>query len=367
MSKEFKNDEDIRKYIGEKPLKKILLLSGENSFNKTGAKKIFEKYLKENEVKVFLKKNKLPEFEELAKIITVVTNFKPDLIIAIGGGCVMDLAKISSVITYSKNIKQDIINSNLKKDKTKVLAIPTTAGSGAEVTSNAVIYINKIKYSVEGSSVRPDYFYLKPELILSSHAYLDGTACFDAISQSVESLFSLNSNDQSVIFAKKGLEILFENFQNYFKNKSISNSHKMLLGANYSGKAINISKTIAPHALSYPFTTLYDIPHGHAVSLTFNEILKFNFINLNRSKNPTDLRSKYEILFNLTKTSNIDDLNSYFEKLKKDLGLEQDYKKLNINLTSDKEKFFSGINNQRLKNNPIKIVKDDLLKIFKIQ
>ena len=367
MSKEFKSDEDIKKFISEKPLKKILLLSGENSFNKTGAKKIFKEYLKKNEFKIFLKKKKLPEIDELEKIIETVGNFRPDLIIAIGGGCVMDLAKISSVINNSKNIKEDVINSNFIENKIKVLAIPTTAGSGAEVTSNAVIYLNKIKYSVEGPSVRPDYFFLKPELILSSNFYLDATACFDAISQSVESLFSINSNDESIMFAKKGLEILFGNFKDYFKNKSIQNSYKMLIGANFSGKAINISKTIAPHALSYPFTTLYGIPHGHAVSLTFNEILNFNFLNMNRSKNPTDLKLKYEILFNLTKTNNIEGLNNYFIKLKQDLGLEQDHKKLNINLISDKEKFFSGINSQRLKNNPIEIAKDDLEKIFKIQ
>ena len=168
MSKEFKSDEDIKKFIGEKPLKKILLLSGENSFNKTGAKKIFKEYLKKNEFKIFLKKKKLPEIDELEKIIEAVGNFRPDLIIAIGGGCVMDLAKISSVITFSKNIKEDVINLNFIENKIKVLAIPTTAGSGAEVTSNAVIYLNKIKYSVEGPSVRPDYFFLKPELILSS-------------------------------------------------------------------------------------------------------------------------------------------------------------------------------------------------------
>ena len=57
----------------------------------------------------------------------------------------------------------------------------------------------------------------------------------------------------------------------------------MAIGANLSGKAINISKTIAPHALSYSFTTMYGVPHGHAVSLSFNKILKFNFYNQNKA------------------------------------------------------------------------------------
>ena len=106
----------------------------------------------------------------------------------------MDLAKISSNLTTSNSLESDILKSNVKN--IRVLAIPTTAGSGAEVTSNAVIYINGLKYSVEGESIKPDYFYLVPELLSSSGFYLDSTACFDAISQSVESMFSVKSNQR---------------------------------------------------------------------------------------------------------------------------------------------------------------------------
>ena len=120
----------------------------------------------------------------------------------------MDLAKISSVFKLEKNFKEKIINSDISKKKIKVLAIPTTAGSGAEVTSNAVIYINKTKYSVENEKVRPDFFCLITSLLLSSNNYLDATAGFDAVSQAVESLFSQKSNKESIFFAKRE----FKNF-----------------------------------------------------------------------------------------------------------------------------------------------------------
>ena len=114
-------------------------------------KKDWEKFIHNREKipnkDLVLKKTKYPEISELKKIIIYLRKIQPDLIIAIGGGSVIDYAKISNVLTFTNNLKKKIINSSFGKIKkyTKLLAIPTTAGSGAEVTSNAVIYVNKIK------------------------------------------------------------------------------------------------------------------------------------------------------------------------------------------------------------------------------
>ena len=363
MENQLTNTLSIKNFILKNKINKILIISGQNSFYKTGADKLFLEILKKNQIFLYLKKKNLPEYTELKKIIEVKQKFNPDLIIAIGGGCVMDLAKISSVFKLEKNFKEKIINSDISKKKIKVLAIPTTAGSGAEVTSNAVIYINKTKYSVENEKVRPDYYCLIPNLLLSSNKYLDATAGFDAVSQAVESLFSQKSNQESIFFAKRSLKILLNN-GNFFTKKNILNSHKMSIGANLSGKAINISKTIAPHALSYSFTTMYGVPHGHAVSLSFNKILKFNFYNQSKAICKYDLKKRYETLFKITKTKNIQELDHYFINFKKKLKLEQNFNKLGINLKRDSRKIFSKVNDQRLKNNPIQLLKTDISLIF---
>ena len=78
----------------------------------------------------------------------------------------------------------------------KLAAIPTTAGSGAEVTSNAVIYINKVKYSVEGDNLKPDFFFLVPELVITASRDIKASAGFDAIAQAIESLISKKSNEK---------------------------------------------------------------------------------------------------------------------------------------------------------------------------
>ena len=119
-----------------------------------------------------------------------------------------------------------------------------------------------------------------------------------------------------------------------------------------------------PHALSYPFTAIYDIPHGHAVSLTFNKFLKYNFLNINKNNANFSLEKRFDKLFKITKTNNIFELDYFFQSLKKKSFLEQNFLKLGINLDKDIDKILKGINNQRLRNNPIKVNKKDLKKII---
>ena len=99
-----------------------------------------------------------------------------------------------------------------------MLAIPTTAGSGAEVTENAVIYIDNIKYSVEGPSVKPDDYLLIPDFISLASKKIRASAGFDAISQSIESIMSLKSNSTSLKYASESLKISISNYLNYIKN-----------------------------------------------------------------------------------------------------------------------------------------------------
>ena len=138
----------------------------------------------------------------------------------------------------------------------------------------------------------------------------------------------------------------------------------MLLAANLSGKAIAISKTTTPHALSYPFSCLFNVNHGHAVSLTLNNVLKFNYYNINKSETPFDLKSRYKILFNLTKTESILELDQYLNFLKKESQLHNNLSKFKINIEKDYSKILSGTNLKRLKNNPIKKDKEILKKIL---
>ena len=358
--------EDIKKFINDKSLKKIFVLCGKKSFVTSGAEDLFKKIIINKEIKLFYKKSELPILEELIEIINDIKNFKPDLILAVGGGAVIDYAKIANVVDVREDLADLIVNYSypFKKKYTKLTVIPTTAGSGAEVTSNAVIYVDGIKHSFESELLIPDNFFLIPEFLISAPNKIKASAGFDAIAQALESLVSKKSNDQSVEYASKSLRVSVNSFISFVNNPNMKNATEMSIAANLAGKAISISKTTAPHAASYPFTSLFDISHGHAVSLFFERFFKFNYDNLDKSETSFDLKKRFDLIFNLFDVPNINDFNSKISLIKNQAKLEDNLTKLNIDINQSSENIFKGINLLRLGNNPVKINGKDILNII---
>ena len=357
---------DLELFINNENFKKIFILVGKKSYKLSGINKTLEKLLEKKTIKFYFKQSSFPECFELLQIINSIKKFSPDLIIAAGGGSVLDYAKIARVLQDEEDLDKKIIKSNyiLKKFSTKLLAIPTTAGSGAEVTSNAVIYVNKIKYSVEGELIKPDFFFLIPDFIRGASNEIKSAAGFDAISQSIESLIAKKSNKESVDYAKRSLEISLKYFLRFLENPNHENTCAMSFAANLSGRAINISKTTAPHAVSYPFTSIFNISHGHAVSLTLNEFLRFNYLNFKHAKCDFDLKKRYEILFNLANDNSFNDLDKHLLNLKKRANLESDFNRLGINSENSFSRIMSGINILRLSNNPVDLDHNDIKNIL---
>ena len=358
--------EDIKKFIDDKSFNKIFILCGKKSFITSGAENLFKKLINEKEIKLFYKNSELPILEELIDIINEIKKFKPDLILGVGGGAVIDYAKMANVVDVRPDLENLIINYSypFKKKNTKLAVIPTTAGSGAEVTSNAVIYVDGIKHSFESELLIPDNFFLIPEFLISAPNKIKASAGFDAIAQALESLISKKSNDQSVNYASKSLRVSINSYISFLNDPNIKNATEMSIASNLAGKAINISKTTAPHAASYPFTSLFNISHGHAVGLFFERFFKFNYDNLDKSETSFDLKQWFELIFNLFDVKTINDFNSKIILMKKKAKLEDNLEILNINVKKSSEKIIKGINLLRLGNNPVKINKKDILKII---
>jgi len=366
MKFNFSSKNELISFLKEEKFKRIFILSGKKSYNLSGVGEIISKLLKSYLTKFYFKTSSYPELTELKKIIVEVKKFSPDLIIAIGGGSVIDYAKISNTLHDNNDLDKRIISSSyvVKKKLAKLCAIPTTAGSGAEATSNAVMYIKKIKYSVESKELVPDFTFLIPEAVTKAPKGIKSSAGFDAISQSIESLISKKSNEISVNYAERSLAISLKYFINFLNNPSKENSSAMCFASNLSGKAISISKTTAPHALSYPFTALFGVSHGHAVSLTLNDFLNFNYKNISQANCNFDLKKRFEIIFKLTKSKNINELQKFIKNLKFESRLESNFEKLGISIKKDYSRIISGINSQRLQNNPIKLTEIDIKNIL---
>tara|TARA_B100000035_G_scaffold20037_1_gene15973 strand:+ start:138 stop:1232 length:1095 start_codon:yes stop_codon:yes gene_type:complete len=359
------SSEDILKYINDKSFKKIFVLCGKKSFVNSGAENLL-KNISNKEIKLFYKKSEIPILEELIEIIKDIKNFKPDLFLAIGGGAVIDYAKIANVVDIRPDLAELIVNYTypFKKKYTKLAVIPTTAGSGAEVTSNAVIYVDGIKHSFESELLIPDHFFLIPEFLISAPNKIKASSGFDAIAQALESLVSRKSNDKSVEYASKSLRVSVNSFISFINEPNMKNATEMSIASNLAGKAISISKTTAPHAASYPFTSLFNISHGHAVSLFFEKFFKFNYENIDKSETSFDLKKRFDLIFNLFDVQDINGFNSKISLIKKSANLEDDLTKFNIDIIKSSEDVLKGINLLRLGNNPVKIDGKDILNII---
>jgi alcohol dehydrogenase class IV len=356
---EKKNINKFKNLIKNK--KKILIVAGKKSYYKSKSNIFIDSILKDKNRTYFFKSGHYPNLKEIKKLKDLINKFYPDIIIAIGGGSVIDTAKISNIIVIKDK------NFSTQKKFTNLVAIPLTAGSGAEVTSTAVVYIEKKKTSIETDQVIPDNYFLFPQLLLNAPKKIKGSSIFDCIAQAVESIFSLKSNDKSFYYAVKSLKISLNYYLKYYENPNFINAKQMLLASNYAGKAINISRTIASHAISYPFTALFNISHGKAVSITFTEILRYNYINCTKTNLKLKILKKYKLLFKLTKTKNINKLILFFEKIIKNLDIKINLKSLKINLDINWKNIKFGINYKRLQNNPVYIDIKSIKKILDIK
>ena len=257
--------------------KKIFLVYGNNSFRLSGAEEIFEPII-ENVSYAIFNPTPNPDIEEIKKGVARFKEFEPDMVIAVGGGSVIDTAKAINALSFQPDdpilyIKGEKILGNRGKP---LVAIPTTAGTGSEVTKFATIYINKKKYSLESEKIVPDVAVVDPALTYSLTPYLTASNGLDALCQGIEAYWSVNSTEKSRVYAAKAMGLAFTNIVDAVKRPSEEVRVAMAKASHLSGKAINISKTTACHAVSYPLTSYFGVPHGHAVALTMPAFLVFN-------------------------------------------------------------------------------------------
>ena len=339
--------------------KKIFILSGSNIIKKKATKEFLNEKFKDKNLRIFKKIFFLPEINELKKIVNEIKLFKPDLIVAIGGGGVIDYAKIANATVHIK--KLDLLFSHKTKFKkfTKLIVVPTTAGSGAEVTPGAVLYKNKIKYNFKDKELIPNKFFFYPELIINTKRELKMSSFFDSLCQSTESLISFKSNKKSQKFSSQSISIILKNYKKFLDKNSLEVTKKMQTAANLSGKAIAITSTGAPHAMSYYLSSRFNMYHGSSVMTYFPIILEFNLNKiktLNKSKQKK-INFRISLLKKIFKVKNNFDIIENIKQIIRYSKFRNNLKKKSINLSNQKK----SIKMDRLRNNPIPITYKDIL------
>jgi alcohol dehydrogenase class IV len=300
-----------------------------------------------------------------------MSKFSPDIIISVGGGSVLDLGKVISVINSEEPALLGEIVMHKKEISGKPLplvAIPTTVGSGSESTHFAVVYIEEKKHSFSHVNALPNYVILEPDLVYNLPKSIIASSGLDAFTQAIESYWSVNSTKESLEYARKAMDLSVSNLENSYGH-DIKALENMQLAANLSGKAINISKTTAVHAISYPLTSNFSIPHGFAVGCLlpriFNYNSKVNHTNVNDPRGISFVKDKIQEINEIIETNSTKSTVSFFKNLLINLGTKEYSHKIDEIIQNELSSISKNINAERLKNNPVKINPYDLYNILK--
>ena len=345
----------ISEIVDRENVKKILLVCGK-SFEKTFLKKYFENLKKE--VVIFSDFTPNPKYEQIEKGVWSFKKNNCDMIISVGGGSATDVAKcikLFSIMNSNKiYLKQDFVDSGVCH-----LALPTTAGTGSESDRFAVCYYKGEKQSIAHESLIPKYVILDPKLLTTLPKYQKKVTMLDALCQSIESVWSVNANEISRVYAKDSIKYILKNYIAYL-NEDLEAAGKILLGANLSGKAINITQTTAAHAMSYKITSMFGLPHGHAVALCLGDVWKFLCEEQKKIKN-SYVENALTMLNDFWEVSDTMAAIDKYNSLVKELGIGFTYEVKAEQL----EILVQSVNPVRLKNMPISLESDDIRRLYK--
>lgn len=356
----------IRQIMEKHHAKRILAVTGKTSFTKSGASRALHQYLEGREIIRFSDFEVNPRLEDALAGIKLLEQTTPDMIIAIGGGSAMDMGKLIATLSAQPHgdFNQIIKTCDVTRKGLPLVAIPTTAGTGSEATHFAVVYVQGEKYSLANPTILPDYAIVDANLTANSSPYQAAASGMDALCQAVESYWSVNATKKSKSYAGQAIQMILPAIRDAVWKKNEEAQQAMALGANIAGKAINITKTTAPHALSYPITTHYGLPHGHAVALVLG---KFFIINDAGTRAPRDVRGSayientFKTLYRLLECNNAFSCAKKWYQLMEDIGLSADMSELGVVSKKDFELILNNVNMERLGNHPIYFKKTDLL------
>lgn len=215
-----------------------------------------------------------PLYEDVCKGVELFNNEQCDTILAVGGGSTIDVAKCIKL--YCRMPADELyLKQEYHDTGVRLIAIPTTAGTGSESTRYAVIYYEGKKQSVTHDSIIPNVAILEPQVLKTLPLYQKKCTMMDALCQGIESWWSVNSTDESKCFSKRAVTTIMRWWRDYIFDNSDEAARQVMTAANLAGRAICITQTTAPHAFSYKITSLYKLPHGHAVAACLPAIWQY--------------------------------------------------------------------------------------------
>jgi len=315
-----------------------------------------------------------PLYEQVCKGIDLFQITKCDSILAVGGGSAIDVAKCIKLAVLAKEgnaaLIPPLVSTRVECDGSKIpfIAVPTTAGTGSESTHNAVMYYEGAKQTVTNDGVLPDYAILEPSVLKTLPFYQKKCTMMDALCQGIESWWSVNSTVESYEYSRKTIELIMANWRKYIFENDDEAAANIMLAANYGGRAINITATTAAHAMSYKITSLYKLPHGHAVAVCLPEIWAYMIGHMDKCIDKRGQEYLKDIFNSIAKAMGAENPTGAIELFRcmmMDMELANPVSDV-IHRLFELDTLSTSVNPVRLKNNPILLDMDAIKSLYNV-
>jgi len=341
-------------------LRKLLFVLDRPAFESSGAAAILEPVLAKFAVEHFEGFELNPKVEDLRRGCALFRESEPELVLALGGGSALDMAKLIAACGPQAGDPADFATGRrpLERPGPPTLLAPTTAGTGSEATHFAVVYEGGKKHSLAHPSLLPDYAIIDPELTASLPPGPTASCGLDALSQAVESFWAVGANEESIGFATESLQLCLKHLENAVLRPDLEARHGMARAAHFSGQAINLSKTTAPHAFSYALTTRFGVPHGSAAALTLPDFLLYNHgvdeADCSDPRGPEAVRRRIGLILDLLGVATAEEARERLRALIASVGCPTLLREVGV-CDEDLPGLVEAVNLERLSNNPRKI------------
>lgn len=301
-----------------------------------------------------------PTVEQLFDIYKRTKGFSPESVIAVGGGSIMDVGKslcclFGKEIEDEESLRKIIKNKEYGIPEIRWIGIPTTSGTGSEVTCWATIWdpSRDQKLSIENHGNYAYAALVDPELTCGMPLKLAVSSALDAMAHAVESYWARGTNCVSRALALNAVQTIRGNIEGLFEGSEKAYDD-MAKGSMLAGLAFSNTKTTACHSISYPLTMHYGIPHGAAVSMLLAPVLKLNMTKI----------SDAEKLLDALGVKDGDELEGYIVNILKKSGLPATLREWNVKYDELGRLAELGLTKGRADNNPVDITPADIQKIL---
>lgn len=358
----FRGDSEkaVQQKLEEWGVSRVFLVTGRESYVRSGAQELIKTLLQDRATDHFDSFSANPFVSDLLNGLDRFHQFKPDCILAVGGGSVMDMAKLINFFGPA-GIRPDQFfaegGSVCRPTPLPLIAVPTTSGSGSEATRFAVVYKAGVKHSVEADSLIPDVAVLIPGLTSSLSPYQTACSGFDALAQAIESYWAPGATSVSKQYSSEAAKLCLKHLEQAVVNPVSADRAGLMDAAYLAGKAINMTKTTAAHACSYFLTARYGLPHGHAVAMMFPAVFEFNMQEPGGEMSADVIQELCRMFASFTPAEALEKIRSLCLRI----GLDQSWvKQAGASLDEIRSGLIREVNKDRLLNNPRRVCIEDL-------